>query len=46
MLHELCKIAHTRRNFCKVTHSIMFVTCGTGLTASSPWFDPVDLLQF
>jgi len=27
-------------------HRIMFVICVAGLTAPSPRFDPVDLLQF
>ena len=46
MLHELWRIAHTKRNFYKMMHNIMFVICDTGLTASYPWFDPVDLLEF
>jgi len=37
---------HTETNCCKVMHNIMIAICGTGLTASSPWFDFVHLLQF
>jgi len=27
-------------------HSIIIAICGTDPTASSPWFDTVDLFQF
>ena len=37
---------HTKRNFCKLMHNIMFAICGNGPTASSPWLDAVDFLQF
>ena len=37
---------HNEKNFWKAVHSIMIVICGTGPTASSMWFDAVNLLQF
>jgi len=46
MLLVVSSTDHTERNICQVTHSIMIVTCGTGPTDSSMWFDVVNLLQF
>jgi len=46
MPHVIYSTDHIKMNVCKVTHSIMFVTCGTGLTASIPRLDAVQLFQF
>ena len=37
---------HNKNNFYNLLHSIMIVICRTGPTASNPWFDAVNLLQF
>jgi len=45
MPHVICSTDHTKTNSCKVTHSTIIVSYGTGPTASSPWLDAVDLFQ-
>jgi len=46
MLHMISSTDHTEMNFFKLMHSIIIFICDTGRTASSMWFDAVDLLQF